>query len=189
MKFVDIEKENGFTLLEAVLSLAIGTMVLASVGMAFQAGRYAWKKSSQRSELLQHARIGMARMTSELRYATSLQSLTSSGLMGFTFATNNLLDNDTSTTEVIEYRAVSTTLDRSAAGGPFTVIAGDPGKIKAYFPIPVSPLKLSSSGNVVPLGADPLSTAIGMEIHFKVEDAANANNSVELVSRVKFRSK
>lgn len=180
MKYND---KAGFTLLEATLGVAVGAVLLASLLLVFKVGKHSWNVNNQQSELLQHARIAMARLSSELRYATGL-SQASISTIGF--PTKVLVNADSATTEVIEYTIVSNTLQRSVDGGVKSILAGDIGRgISAVF-TGVVPVKVDVSGNVVPLSlADPLSLAVGLEVEMTFQDSYS--KSVKVKTMITFR--
>lgn len=174
---------RGFTLLEAMLSIAIGALILASLTVTFKVGKQNWNINSVRSELVQHARIGMSRLTTELRYATQLNQGDTTAIE---FDTTVLLDNDDATVETVRYEITGGVLKRTA-GGVQKTVAGDTVKGIAISFAAVDPVKLDAADNVVPLDvADPLSMAIGVAVTMTVNQPAG-NQALSLKTLVKFR--
>ena len=62
-----LSKENGFTLLEAVLVIVIVGILAVVIGTPLIQGSLAWRDVSTRKDATQQARLGMDRMVRELR--------------------------------------------------------------------------------------------------------------------------
>lgn len=63
-----LSKENGFTLLEAVLVIVIVGILAVLIGTPLIQGSLAWVAVSTRKDATQSARLGMDRMVRELRH-------------------------------------------------------------------------------------------------------------------------
>ncbi len=177
---------KGFTLLEATLAVAISALLLGSLLLVFKVGKSSWNVSNQQSELLQHARTAMARLSSELRYATGL---TQANLLGVEFTTKVLVDSDNTTTETIRYEVVGNTIQRSVNAGTKQIVAGDAlaGGVIAKF-YSVTPVKLDAGFNVAPLDTlDPLSLAIGLRVAMSMQDTHS--KTVVVSTMANFRDK
>lgn len=179
-------KIKGFTLLEATLGIAISALLLGSLVLVFKVGKSSWNVSNQQSELLQHARIAMTRLSSELRYATGL---TQADMLVVEFTTKVLVDSDNSTTETIRYEVVGNTIQRSVNAGTKQIVAGDSfaGRVIARF-YSVVPVKLDGGSNVVPLDIlDPLSMAVGIRVAMSMQDPYS--KTVVVSTMANFRDK
>ena len=175
---------RGFSLLEVVMAVAIGALLMVSLTTVFQVNKQNWNVNNRRSEMLQHARVAMSRLSTELRYATNLVQADSSTIV---FETTELLDMNNSTTETIRYENGGFNIQRSVDGGTRQIIAGDEKStgIQARFSS-IVPVKLDVSNNVVPLDvSDPLSTAIGLQFTMTIQDSSAQQLSV--TTMVKFR--
>ena len=64
-----IENRAGFTLVELLLALAISAMLLAAVGVAFNASAMNYRENEEIFKTINHARQALFRMTSQLRTA------------------------------------------------------------------------------------------------------------------------
>ena len=60
---------HGLTLFEYIFALTVGVLILLPMGMGFRLALKNWEMSQEETELVQHARVAMARITSDLRYA------------------------------------------------------------------------------------------------------------------------
>lgn len=178
-------KSKGFTLLESILAVAISALIMASLTMIFQVTKQSWNKARTHAELIQHARVAMSRLSSELRYATNLTQANTSNII---FDTTVLVDTNEMTTESIRYQVVGNVLRRRVGGGAPYTVAGDaaPGGVVAQLTV-VQPVKLDASNNVVPLLiSDPLSLACGLDVELTLQKSSQAVNVRTLVN---FRDK
>ncbi|MEW6237594.1 MAG: prepilin-type N-terminal cleavage/methylation domain-containing protein [Candidatus Omnitrophota bacterium] len=64
-------RQEAFTLIELMLAMAIAALVMGSVFSAMQAGLNAYKQGQESMELYQSARIGLRKVSEELRFALS----------------------------------------------------------------------------------------------------------------------
>lgn len=64
--------ENGFTLIEVVISAALMALILVSAYLCLEAGFKAQKMIEPRAEIIQNARVAMAIMSADLRSACPL---------------------------------------------------------------------------------------------------------------------
>ena len=177
---------RGFSLLETVLAISLSAVIMASLTMVFKVTKQSWNSNTRKSELLQHVRLALARMSLDMRYATNLVTATTGTIL---FDTTVLVDNDETTTEQISYFISGNALMRSigAAGTPYDV-AGEntSGGVVFSFPV-VQPVKLDALGNVIPLDvADPLSMAIGLDIQMRVQ---RDTDTMDVRTLVNFRGK
>ena len=173
---------KGFTLLEATLALSVGALILVSLTNVFQSTRAGWKVANYKSDMTQHARVAVSRMTSELRYATRL-TLDGGNLVEF--ETNNLLDSDKMTTETIRYSLNPPYIERSVNGGAINFVAG--GVNTSVSDLLFQPLKIDAGGDLVPLVAgDPVSLAVAVQIHLTLSDPDS--NRFEVVSLARMRN-
>ncbi len=179
-------KVGGFTLVEAALSLAIGALVMMSLTTAFKVTRQSWKNTTAQSELYQHARIAMSRLSSELRFATLLTIATGGVIQ---FDTKVLLDDDSGTTEVIRYEILSNVMQRSVgAAGTKYQIAGDSAAGISVVSAAFVPMKRNAGGVLIPLVAgDPLSMAVAVEVTLTMNNAIP--QSVDVKTLAYFRGK
>ena len=60
-------KNKGFTLVELLMALAISSLLISGLGVAFNASMTSYRVNKDTYEGLNHARLALARMTSELR--------------------------------------------------------------------------------------------------------------------------
>jgi len=171
-------KCSGFTLLETVLALAIGALVVISLSNLFQVSLASWEQSMDRSELLQHTRVALQRITMELRYATELVD-TRSTPNTLTFNTVNLEDDDSGVEEISYYidQPVEN-LHRSVDGGGGQFVAGNssfwsgqPGDVNVVM-LWVGPMKWDGAGgSLVYLNPwDPITDATAVEISMTLQD-------------------
>lgn len=109
---------KGFTLLELLISATLFPVVLLAVYLLYEANQATYLKGERKTDLQQHARIGMDRMETEIRmagYGVPV-AMTPSQLMPITDAT------ETSITLLADLEDASTTL-RAAAGASATSLA------------------------------------------------------------------
>jgi len=67
-----ITKQNGFTLLETIISLAIFVMVILLTGSIYSLSQTSYRKSSDLAELTQNSRVCLDRLSRELRQAANI---------------------------------------------------------------------------------------------------------------------
>lgn len=181
-------RPGGFTLIEATLALAIGTVLLASLFMIFKIGKASWNTSTEQSELIQHARVAMDRLSYELRYAKGLNQADTNAIE---FPTTVLINSDDTNTETVRYEIITATLQRSVDGGTKQIIAGSTSGnlVSAYLSL-VQPLKLDASNNLIALTvSDPLSLAVALLVEIKMKNTNNMSQQVVLRTMVNLRDK
>lgn len=73
------KKNNGFTILEVVVSLSLFTLAVLLVGSMYDLSQKSYNKGANRSEIIQNARVVLDRMSREMRQTieiiTSLPSI------------------------------------------------------------------------------------------------------------------
>ncbi len=67
--------ENGFTLVELLMGLAILGLVLGTIYGCFFAGTRSWQRGSERMDHQQNGRIAVDSIVRELRYANYVEAL------------------------------------------------------------------------------------------------------------------
>lgn len=178
--------DGAVTLIELVLALALGALILASLTIVFKTGWQSWKENNEKSELIQHARVAMWRITDDLRYAQQLDELPASGYSGnLQFTTVNLFSDPA----VIRYEVVESEL-RRIAEEISSKIAGSSSEGISVTAMDSTPFKLGVSGNLVALDAgagDVASDAIAVKVDLTLQDADG--NSFTLGSTAKLRNK
>ncbi len=175
--------DKALTLIEAVLALTLGALVLASLTMVFKTGWQSWKEDSERSELIQHARVAMWRIMDDLRYAQAIDELPTSGSSGsLQFTTENLLSGS----GVIRYELLSSELSR-VVEGVGSEIAGSPTEGIYVTSLDSTLLKIES-GDLVALDADNNpGDAVAVRVDLTLQDADG--DSFILSSMAKLRNK
>ena len=185
-------RRGGYSLIEVVLALALGALVLSSLTACFVVSRRQWKKVQYQSQILQHLRIALDRICTELRYADTLTSVGTS-VLGFT--TTNLI-NDTPDIETIQYSRDMATMsilrNVSTVPGAWEILAGTPTlntpEVVYVGAMNTSAYKLDASNYLVPLDvADPLSLAVAVKL--RVEVAGTEGESLNIETLVKLRNK
>ncbi len=111
---MSLSKENGFTLLEAVLVIVIIGILAVIIGTPLIQGSLAWQAVSTRKDATQQARLGMDRMVRELRNTQRLANNTPNVAEVTTAPTcirfTDILGN------MILYKLNGTSLDRATGG-------------------------------------------------------------------------
>jgi len=74
-----------------VLAIAIIAIIMLSVAQALDVALQSWQVEENKNELLQHGRVAVERMLTELRYANAVTSATTSDLQ---FEAENFTDTD-----------------------------------------------------------------------------------------------
>lgn len=75
MRTVRRAAEDGYTLVELLLSLTITALLVASIYGCFFSGMRSWQKGAARMDHQQNGRIAMDRIIRELRYAGQVEVL------------------------------------------------------------------------------------------------------------------
>jgi prepilin-type N-terminal cleavage/methylation domain-containing protein len=110
-----IQNEDGFSLPELLVAVALLAIVLGAVLTVQQQGQQAYLLGSSRVSTQQNARVALDLMTRELRTAASISDISScsSGVCtDLTFVDQN--------DQTIEYQLVGTTLNRTCTATPTT---------------------------------------------------------------------
>jgi type II secretory pathway component PulJ len=134
----------GVTLVEVVLSLALGALILGSTGLIFKHGLDSWRFYNEHGELIQNSRLAIRRLLEELKYAESIHN---SSIDIIEFDTVNLVDSD-SEVERIRYNLLSGTLYRSVwqldtenIYGASYIVAHAVSSFRTSFPAPGSQIQ------------------------------------------------
>lgn len=69
MLSAEIKRERGFTLVELMISVAIGGIVLAGMVTSFAVQRHSYRLQGDVSEMIENARVGLDIMTGDIRMA------------------------------------------------------------------------------------------------------------------------
>lgn len=193
MKLRGPRLSTGFTLLESLLAMMLGVMVLLPLATAFQISTKGWQKAYEEDELLNHARIAMSRMVSDMRYAVILvQCDSTAGNVTLNIATRTRENNDW-TVEYITYSWVSGNPLKRQVGGesaPSSLAGLDPPGTVVVDTFEVSLFK-KVSGNLVAmnlLAGDTLSMAVAVKFDLTMRDTAS-NRTVTLTSTAKMRNR
>ena len=162
---------QGLTLLETLLAITLSVTILLPLMMSLRIGVKSWKENTRTSELLQHARVAMHRITSELRYATEVLQAesTTHSYLRFTTAYTEDDDADLETIEFyrlngnpVLYRRISHPIGHPVAGIVFDDIAVDAFEI--------TPMKVVGGNNLVALGGSDtidMTEAVDLELTMK----------------------
>ncbi|MCP4454462.1 MAG: prepilin-type N-terminal cleavage/methylation domain-containing protein, partial [Planctomycetes bacterium] len=78
-----LEHNQGFTLVELLMALAISSLLLSGLGVAFNASMTSYSVNTDTYEGLNNARLALARMVSELRTGYLVDSSASSSQCNF----------------------------------------------------------------------------------------------------------
>jgi len=100
-----LRAKAAFTLVEMVLAIAIIAIIMLSVAQALDVALQSWQVEENKNELLQHGRVAVERMLTELRYANRVNNATTSALQ---FEAENFTDTD-SGNETYWYRLMNDT--------------------------------------------------------------------------------
>ena len=181
---------KGISLLETILALALGAVLLASVAMMGVLSLDSRALFNTRGDLSHQARIAVARISAELRYATKLLQAESALHSYLEFETTNLI-NTAPDVETIFFSRMSPNryLSRQVDGGDPSYLAGISefeGDVQVIA-FDITPMKVDGSDNVVPLGADPLSEAVAVQFSLTLEDVASGE-TVTVSTMVKPRN-
>lgn len=115
-----IKGEQGITLIEVSLALALIAAILVSLTNVLNISLKNWEFSGRRNELTQNGRVAMDRIISDLRYAVSISEF-NEGVLQFD---TRYLENEDDSIEVIRYDKKSdSNLYRSVDAGSPAVIA------------------------------------------------------------------
>jgi len=176
------------------MAMALSALVLAPLLMGLNIVLKDWEEERIQSELLQHARVAMQRITSELRYASGIYDHNNPDVL--TFFTRTLLDDDWAIEKIKYWR-------EDAGDGTFLLYRGvDSGG--GYEPYPIAGAMGSSlAGISVPgfvikyfrLDGDNLNELASTEKDYLVDlvevslTLACGAKTVSLSSRIKLRNK
>jgi len=182
---------RGLSLLEMLMACVLSAVILVPVYLSSNLAVQSWDEDSNNSEVLQHARVTMQRIMSELRYSPGIVNRDSPDILKF--YTRTLLNNDWQP-EIITYERKDAgggmyTLYRNVDAGEENAIAGTSGYIvddnivvsvfePRYFKIvgtAVQELAVTDPNNLVDLVQVKLTLAKGAK-------------TVSLCSRVKLRN-
>lgn len=80
-----VKGEDGFSLVELLMGLAIMGLVVAAIYGCFFSGARSWQKGVDRMDHQQNSRIAVDRIVRELRYASYVESLSNDEELRFEF--------------------------------------------------------------------------------------------------------
>ena len=133
-----MNNENGYTLAELMVAMAVMGLLLAGIFVTLQQGESAYQYGAGRAEVQQNARVALDRMLRELRTASAIATATATDLK-FTYL------DATSTLITVEYTLSGTPsagnpvqLQRNqtgAANQPDVVIGGVSGLTITYYDV------------------------------------------------------
>jgi prepilin-type N-terminal cleavage/methylation domain-containing protein len=67
--------QNGFTLIELVVAVSLFTLVVGAALTMYQIGIHAWQRAESGADVQENLRLGLDRMSRELRTATALRNV------------------------------------------------------------------------------------------------------------------
>lgn len=175
------------------MAMTLGTVMLIPMAISLKSTLQEWGEHGERNELIQHARLAMMKMTRELKYAEVLLQATSATHSYLEFTTTYLVDADAGTENVLYYRLNGNeVLYRQVDGGSAYMVAGIPNTMTNTVTfakvdsLEIIPLKDDGSGNLIVLGASPLSAAIAVQLNLVMSD--EDGQAVAVSSLVKMRN-
>lgn len=185
-------KKRGVTLIELVMALLLGAVIMVPLSMGFSFGLKSWNSNKIKSELIQHARVAMYRMTSELRYAESIVDKRSIN-NELEFATTHLIDADDGIENII-YRVESVPflLVRKVMEDSIEISDVEvAGTNFGYIPVRVTnftakPMRIDSSGVLVENVLKPIEDTVAVQIDLTLECK---NESITVTSLAKMRNR
>ena len=185
--------------MECVLALTLGVIVLAPVTMAFKVSLSGWEETYKHDELLNHARMAMARMVSDLRYAVTILQADSATHSYLEFTTRNLLDDTWDAETLMFYRTNGNpVLYRRVVEGEGAHLIGSKlaglntteGIIQVDA-FEITPLKKATSGDPILLdtsGGDTLDMTVAVQMALTMSDT-ESGDSVTVTSVAKLRNR
>ena len=186
------KKNKGLSLLEAIMALALGSVLLAAVAMMGILSLKNRDMLNTKGELLHQTRLAVARISAELRYATKLLQAESTPHAYLEFETTNLIDADPGV-ETIRFSRTSGNayLIRTVDGTGTLYLAGIPKNVTEYITrvtvFEVKPMRVDGGDNLVDLGGSPLSEAVAVQFALTLEDV-DSGETVKVSTMVKMRN-
>ncbi len=127
--------EAGFTVIELTVTVAVLTLVVGSLLNVFVSAQRSQSYVTDRSEALDNLRLGMDRMSKEIRQATVVSAASTSTTLTITTYVNGV-------SEIVTWRVSGSTLERVAPSGTVLAVLSRvvAGPVFTYSPSVAGPL-------------------------------------------------